>query len=262
MLEFILPIVFVSLIVIWKREFFQKKENPSDDFLDEIAERRMLRANEKTIQASQKRFSDELNDFNPKSWLSKYRQTSFLYLFKMGLFYSAIGLVCAFAVYGVQLTFFGYEEPVVPVSIILGITAGPIEETLFFGIPFAITGNHFVMLGTGILWSAGHLLNAQTLGIDGAFSYANFAFTLSHIFFSLRTWKSGKGMFAIFFHSVWNIGAVSLSMGLGEMPLQIIDMTDGGIVDTSMLILSAVLLVITIPLYRWRLKREARKELE
>ena len=208
------------------------------------------------------KYADEFHDFHPRSWMSKYRQTSFLYLSKMGLFYSGLGFALAMIVYSVGLFVFGYEEPVIPISLVQGIMAGPIEETIFFGLPFAITGNNFVVLAMGIIWSAVHLANAQALGIEGMLSYSNFAFTTTHIFFSLRTWRSGKGMFAIFFHSAWNAGVVLLSMGLGEIPFSIIDMTFGGMVDISLIVISGILLAITIPLYRWRLKREARKELE
>ena len=203
---------------------------------------------------------DELLDFHPKTWLSKYRQTSFLYLSKMGLFYSGLGLVLAFTVYGIQLVGFGYEEPILPVSLITAITAGPIEETLFFGIPFALSGNHFVMLGTGILWALTHLANAQLVGIEGALSYSNFAFTITHIFFSIRTWRSGKGWFTIFFHSVWNTVVVMLSMTLGDMPVMIYDPIFSGMMDVGFIIIAVILMAITYPLYKWRLKREAEKK--
>ena len=114
----------------------------------------------------------------------------------MGLFYSALGVAAAFAVYEFQYFVFEYEEPTVPASLILMIMAGPIEETLFFGIPYAVTGNHFVVLGTGIIWSLIHIFNAGAIE-PGNLSYANLAFTIPHIFFSLRAWKSGKGWFTI-----------------------------------------------------------------
>jgi len=261
MIEFLLPIVFVTLIVLWKREYFTKLRNPTDGFLDEIVESRQLKVKEKIIhKTEEKRFSDELCDFHPKSWLKKYRQTSFVYLCKMGLFYSVLGTIAAYSVYGIQFFVFGYEEPVVPVSLLSSILAGPVEETIFFGIPFALSGNHFVVIATGILWSSIHLFNASEVGMEG-FSNATFAFALPHIFFSLRTWKSGKGWFAIFFHSAWNATVVSLSMAIGEIPLQIFDATYAGMLDGGLIIISLILMAITYPLYKWRLKREARKEL-
>lgn len=262
MIQLLLPIIFVALIVLWKREYFTKLRNSNDEFLDEIVERRQQKVNENIIQKNEeKRFSDELLDFHPRSWLSKYRQTSFVYLCKMGLFYSALGLIIAFAVYGIQYIVFEYEEPAVPVSLVFAIMAGPMEETLFFGIPFALSGNHFVVLGTGILWSIMHLFNGQEVGVEGFLSTSTFAFTITHIFFSLRAWKSGKGWFTIFFHSVWNAAAVMLSMALGEIPAMIYDSTFAGMLEGGLIVISIILLAITYPLYKWRLKREARKEL-
>ena len=258
----LIPVIFLGLILYWKRDLFIGPSNSTDEFLDDIVEKRQNKAKEKLQKTEGNNFSDELYDFHPKSWLKKYRQTSFTYLCKMGLFYSVIGLVMAYAVYYIQFFVFGYEEPPVHVSLLTAILAGPLEETIFFGIPYALSGNHFVVLATGILWSISHMFNATEVGGDGVFSTANLAFTLTHIFFSLRAWKSGKGWFTIFFHSAWNAVVVSLSMAVGDMPVMIIDTTLSGTVEIGLVVLSLILMGITYPLYKWRLKREARKELD
>ena len=201
------------------------------------------------------KFQDEKIDMHPKSWLSEYQQLSIWYLVKMGLYYSGVGVVVAYVVYGFQFFAFGYEEPVVPASLILMIMAGPIEETLFFGIPYALTGNHFVVLGTGIIWSIMHVFNASAVE-QGSLSYANLAFTIPHIFFSLRTWKSGKGWFTIPFHSAWNCMAFGISVSIGEMPFAIFDSQFGALLDYTLIIFGGILMAITYPLYRRRLKKQ------
>ena len=235
----LIPVIFLGLILYWKRDLLMGPNDPTEEFLDKIVESRQNKDKEKTIhKIEDSDFSDELYDFHPKSWLKKYRQTSFTYLCKMGLFYSVIGLIMAFTVYYIQFFAFGYEEPTVNVSLLTAILAGPLEETVFFGIPYALSGNHYVVLATGFLWSISHLFNATEVGGEGVFSTANLAFTLSHVFFSLRTWKSGKGWFAIFFHSAWNAVMISISMAVGEMPLIIIDTTLSGMMEIGLVVLS------------------------
>ncbi len=194
---------------------------------------------------------------HPKSWLSNFQQSSIVYLIKMGLFYTAIGLIASYIVYTLQYSLTGYEEPVVPASLIQMIMAGPFEETLFFGIPYAVTGNQFVVLGTGILWAGMHVFNASVVEM-GNYSYANLAFAIPHIFFSLRAWKSGNGWFTIPFHSGWNALAFSIAVLSGEMSFAIVDPTSGGIVDLASIILSIILVGITYPLYRRRLKKNSK----
>ncbi len=110
-----------------------------------------------------------------------------------------------------------YETPQIPVSISLALSSGLLEESVFFGIPFYLTGNSFVLLGTGIIWSVSHLFNSGIVSLE-SLAYGGFLFSIPHIFFSLRTWSSGKGWFAIAFHSVWNfLILISLcSFGLRE----------------------------------------------
>lgn len=202
-------------------------------------------------------YSDEKIDMHPKSWLSDYRQLSLWYLLKMGLFYSGLGLAVAFSIMGIEYIIWDYEEPIIPVSFIQVIAAGPVEETLFFGIPFSATGNPFVVLGTGALWAIVHVFNAQ-LAEEGGFSYSTVGAAIPHIFFSLRAWKSGKGWFTIAFHSGWNAMIFGFAVAIGEFPLVIVDESFPEL-DFVMIVFSAVLVGITYPLYRWRLKRELRK---
>ena len=203
------------------------------------------------------KYYNEKIDMNPKKWLTNYRNLSYWYLIKMGLFYSGVGLVAAFSIMGIEYFVFDYEEPVIPISLIQIISAGPVEETLFFGIPFAITGNSYVVLGTGALWAGAHIFNAQSIEEDN-FSYSTVGFAIPHIFFSLRAWKSGKGWFTIPFHSAWNVMIFGIAVAIGELPLMIIDENFPEI-DVVMIIFSAIIMGVTYPLYRWRLKREIKK---
>lgn len=203
------------------------------------------------------RYSDEKFDMHPRSWLQEYRQISISYLVKMGLFYSVLGLIAAYIVVGIEYFVFEYEEPIVPASLIQMIMAGPIEETLFFGIPYAVTGNHFVVLGTGIIWATMHVFNASIVE-EGHLSFANLAFAIPHIFFSLRAWKSGKGWFTIPFHSAWNSIVFGLAILFEEIPFAIYDHQLGLSVDLAMIIIGAILMGITYPLYRRRLKKSTK----
>jgi hypothetical protein len=127
------------------------------------------------------KYLDEKIDMNPKYWFSNYRQVSIWYLVKMGLFYSILGLVIAFVIMTVEFVLFDYEEPVSPISFVQIIIAGPIEETFFFGIPFSLSGNPYVVLVTGSLWATIHIFNAQ-LSEEGGFSYSTVGFAIPHIF--------------------------------------------------------------------------------
>ena len=75
-------------------------------------------------------------DLNPLRWLSKFRRTSIPYLLLMFGFYHSLGLIGAFAgTMLIQTTNPGYVEPIVPRYLDSVVLAGPIEESLFFGIP-------------------------------------------------------------------------------------------------------------------------------
>jgi len=145
-----------------------------------------------------------LFDINPKNWLKPFQRKNFFYLLKMGLFYHFLGLGLMFLGSNlIEEIYSEYESPQIPVSIMLAISAGFFEETIFFGIPFYLSGNPLIVLGTGIIWSVAHLFNTGIISIQNL-AYAGFLFSIPHIFFSLRTWISGKGWFAILFHSGWN----------------------------------------------------------
>src|SRR5574342_192949 len=151
------------------------------------------------------RYRDEIADINPKSWLSAYHKTSVSYLVKMAFFYSAIGILLqTIGNFTAEHTISDYQGPSLPYSILIGLTAGPVEEALFFGLPYYVSGNIYLVLATGVLWSIGHILNTGIFQIT-TLAYGNFLFTVQNIFFSIRTWRSGKGWFAIVFHSAWNL---------------------------------------------------------
>ena len=104
----------------------------------------------------------------------------------MGLFYHALGL--ALMQLGSNLVtnvIPDYETPQIPVSISLALSSGLLEESVFFGIPFYLTGNSIVLFGTGIIWSVSHLFNSGNTSLE-SLAYGGFLFSVPHIFFSLR----------------------------------------------------------------------------
>jgi membrane protease YdiL (CAAX protease family) len=194
------------------------------------------------------RFADEKADFNPRSWLSKYRRNSIGYITKMLLFYHGIGiLLLLMGSYIIEQTIPNYKEPDIPRSLSGVITAGPIEETVFFGIPFYVVGNTYFVLVTGALWAGIHLLNGGNLTVN-SLAFGNLLFVLPSLFFSLRTWASGKGWFSIIVHSTWN--AIFFAAGCVTADFTC-TMTDNDISSTMMsVLLSTCLLVGTYLLYR------------
>ena len=97
-------------------------------------------------------------DVSPSTWLKPYSNNSIKHILKMAVFYHILGIMFASFIAG---TFFvidpDYEPPYIPLFLVDLITAGPIEESLFFGLPFYLSGNQYVMLGTGIVWALGHI---------------------------------------------------------------------------------------------------------
>jgi hypothetical protein len=147
----------------------------------------------------------EFQDFNPKTWLRPFQRNSVGYLLKMGFFYHILGLVLMYSgSFLVTSTITDYEIPQFPVSVSLALSSGVLEESVFFGIPYYMTGNPIILLGTGIIWSAAHLFNSGVFSVE-TLAYGGFLFSIPHIFFSIRTWISKKGWFAILFHSGWNV---------------------------------------------------------
>ena len=101
---------------------------------------------------------------NPVTWISKYRQNSIPYLTVMVLFYHLIGFVIM--IMGSIIVDFvvnNYTEPTIPLTGISVIFAGPFEESIFFGIPFYLTGNNLVTLIGGIIWATLHVLNTPSV---------------------------------------------------------------------------------------------------
>src|SRR4051794_18566267 len=104
---------------------------------------------------SVKLFKEEIK---PKNWLLKFNKTSLSYLILYFMFYNALGLVfneltnIIFSLFipNYQKSFeMGYPAPLV-------VTAGPIEDIIAFGIPLYITGNSFLMIPSGIIWTFMH----------------------------------------------------------------------------------------------------------
>jgi hypothetical protein len=172
-----------------------------------------------------KTMREELYDINPKNWLKNFQKTTTSYLLKMGLFYHVIGLILMqvgsfFATTAIS----DYEIPQFPVSISLALSAGLLEESVFFGIPFYLTGNPFVLLVTGAAWSVSHLFNSTSdIMSFQSLSYGGFLFSVPHIFFSLRAWSSGKGWFAVAFHSIWNLAFLLAFCGMGLRTCSVIN---------------------------------------
>jgi hypothetical protein len=195
-------------------------------------------------------FADEKNDFHPRSWLSRFRRNSIGYLTKMLLFYHGLGLVLLLVgTTIIELAIPSHEEPTVERSLVSVLAAGPVEETIFFGIPFYIFGNAYSVLLTGAVWAAIHVLNTNTLALD-SLSFGNLLFVIPSLFFSLRTWVSGKGWFAILTHSAWNGIFFGAGCVTGEFACTGLDSDVGG--TLFWVLLSVGLLIATYLLYRKR----------
>ena len=150
-------------------------------------------------------------DINPKKWITQYYNNSLMYLIIMFLFYHSIGIISSYiGTIIIDNSIVEYEEPNIPLSMFPVILAGPLEESLFFGIPFYAFGNNLFVLIGGIAWAMLHIFNTYSIEVN-QLSYANWLFVIPSLFFSLRTWLSGKGWFAILGHSIWNLLFFSLS---------------------------------------------------
>ncbi len=176
----------------------------------------------------------------------------------MGFLYHMLAIVIASAIGATQEYGFGYHVllPEFPLGALL--LAGPFEETLFFGIPFYLTNNPYAVLVIGTMWAIFHVFNTDIATFSFEYlSYPNLAVAIVSLFYSLRTWTSGKGWFSILFHSLYNTIAFVV-MGLtGENPW--VMTVDRGVTEIGMLIVSVPLLGMTYGLYRWRKRRESKK---
>ena len=148
-----------------------------------------------------------------------------------------------------------YQEASVPLSIISVLAAGPIEEILFFGLPFYVLGHHLIVLAGGIVWVMLHILNTDTLEF-GTLSYANWLFVLPSLFFSLRTWISGKGWFAILTHSAWNGVFFTLGCLVGEVSCSISLQGNDILASINSIALSAILIGLISVLYKRKANRK------
>lgn len=203
------------------------------------------------------RFADEKADFNPRTWLTKYRRNSIGYITKMLFFYHGIGiglLLAGTAI--VEQLVPDYEEPSVPRSLIGVIVAGPIEETLFFGIPFYVFNSSHALIVTGAIWAALHIFNTPNVEL-ASLAFGNWLFVVPSLFFSLRTWASGKGWFAVVVHSAWNGVFFAAGCGAGEFSCTTLE--EDAVFNAGSIALSAALLGGTYALYKWR-SRKARNE--
>ena len=200
------------------------------------------------------RFVEEKADFHPRSWLSKYKRTSVGYLTKMLLFYHGIGILLLLAVTPlIEQVLPDYEQPNIPRSLLLVLAAGPLEETIFFGIPFYIFGNVYFVLATGVIWVGIHLFNTDALSVN-SLAFGNLVFVLPSLFFSLRTWLSGKGWFSVVTHSAWNGIFFSAGCSAGEFSCIAIESDINATVTT--IGISGGLLAATYLLYRRRKNKE------
>ncbi len=195
-------------------------------------------------------FSDQMRDINPKSWTKKFQKNSISYLIQMAAFYHlmSIGLLYL-GDFLVTQAVPDYEAPSFPVSIIMALTSGPIEESLFFGIPYFLSGNPQVMLVTGAIWSVAHIFSTQTLALN-ALGYVSFLTTIPHMFFSLRTWASGKGWFAIAFHSAWNLTFLLSYCSAGIRACTIFGQGDYALIDLFAIFLALSVISVLCLLYK------------
>ena len=89
-----------------------------------------------------------------------------------------------------------------------------------------------------------------------AFAFGNLLFVLPSLFFSLRTWLSGKGWFSVVTHSAWNGVFFSAGCYAGEFTCTAIESDISATV--SSIALSGGLLGVTYLLYRRRENKELR----
>ena len=199
------------------------------------------------------RFADERADFHPRSWLTRYRRNSIGYITKMLFFYHGIGIGLLLAgTTVVEQLVPDYEEPSVPRSLITVLVAGPIEETIFFGIPFYVFNSTHVLVVTGSLWAVLHIFNTPDIEL-ASLAFGNWLFVIPSLFFSLRTWASGKGWFAIAVHSAWNGVFFGAGCAIGEFECTVIE--QDAFFNASSIALSGALIAGTYMLYRWRQSR-------
>ncbi|MGD1837258.1 MAG: type II CAAX prenyl endopeptidase Rce1 family protein [Nitrososphaeraceae archaeon] len=146
------------------------------------------------------------HDIKPSSWLSPYKNTSIIYMTIMLIFYSFAGIVISEMSYHIILIIDPeFEYPVYESSFSGLVLAGPLEETLYFGIPFYLfSGSSIPIIVSGLAWALMHIILIYDDNSFG-FDVPTLFFIIPAFFFSYRTWISGKGWFSILSHSLWNI---------------------------------------------------------
>lgn len=173
----------------------------------------------------------------------------------MALFYQGIAIILwylgsTFASHTIS----DYTPPQFPVSVALALAAGPFEEAVFFGIPYYITNNHYVVLAFASMWSLVHIFSTHTISFT-SLAYANFLLTIPHLFFSIRAWSSGKGWFAVIFHSAWNISILLTYCTIGIRECTLIS-TDNNLITDIMTIISATMAVLFVyQIYKSKTKK-------
>ncbi len=201
---------------------------------------------------------DIKKDIQLNSWISKYRQTSVKYMLVMLCFYYGIGTIISASWTNIIGNFIpSYSQQEIVRSLIPVITAGSFEESLFFGIPFYLFNNNIVVLSTGVIWSTLHLFNTNNFDIM-FLSYGNWLFTLITLFFSLRTWISGRGWFSIISHTVWNVTFFLLGCQINPETNSICSYTFIDKLqysDISSIASAVILLLITILIMQIRKKK-------
>lgn len=183
--------------------------------------------------------------------MRKYEQNSIKYLLIMALYFHGLGIAAAYGGEAlIEIAYPSYQAPEVTFPLFDLILAGPIEETLFFGIPFYASGNPYIVLITGSIWALLHILNTDLFAFS-ALSYGNFLFAALSLVYSLRTWASGKGWFSIVVHSGWNGSMFALDCGINQGRCEFVGETylDLG-ASIGSAILGGVLVLVTYALYR------------
>jgi hypothetical protein len=162
----------------------------------------------------------------------------------MGLFYQGLGLILMYTgSFFATNVISDYEIPQFPVSMSLALSSGLLEESIFFGIPYYMTGSPHILLGSGIIWSITHLFSSGIFSFD-ALSYGGFLFTIPYMFFTIRVWISKKGWFAIVFHSAWNFALLNIYCVLGLRQCSVFnDVTD--VLNLIMAISAGMIVYIT-----------------
>ncbi len=188
-------------------------------------------------------------------WLCPFASRSVYHIVMLGLFYHVLGLVLFDA--GNRIA--GHAVPEyapsgLPVSIVSALASGPIEESIFFGIPYLVFSSPYALLAAGSIWSLLHLFNAAALD-PASISYGAFLFTIPHIFFSIRTWTCGRGWIAIAFHSAWNLAVLLSACGTGSVACSVFG--EGDLLPKDMLLL-AVSVTVSVLIYMSYKRKQGR----